>query len=92
MGLFIKVGSGNLGIGSSIVSSSSMMQDEQTIFYVIISWNHLKNLIKYTDICTGEWPIDNSLILHIYIIIRKHYCTYFELVHAFYSWFWNNTK
>ena len=28
---------------------------------------------------------DNSLILHIYIIIRKHYHTYFELIHAFYS-------
>ena len=28
---------------------------------------------------------DNSLILHIYIIIRKHYDTYFELIHAFYS-------
>ena len=25
---------------------------------------------------------DNSLILHIYIIIRKHYHTYFELIHA----------
>ena len=35
---------------------------------------------------------DNSLILHIYIIIRKHYHTYFELIHAFYSWFWNNTE
>ena len=35
---------------------------------------------------------DNSLILHIYIIIRKHYHTYFELIHAFYSWFWNNAK
>ena len=32
----------------------------------------------------------NSLILHIYIIIRKHYYTYFELIHAFYIWFWNN--
>ena len=28
---------------------------------------------------------DNSLLLHIYIIIRKHYHTYFELIHAFYS-------
>ena len=28
---------------------------------------------------------DNSLILHIYIIIRKHYHTYFKLIHAFYS-------
>ena len=27
---------------------------------------------------------DNSLILHIYIIIRKHHHTYFELIHAFY--------
>ena len=35
---------------------------------------------------------DNSLILHIYIIIRKHYHTYFELINAFYSWFWNNTE
>ena len=33
--------------------------------------------------------IDNSLILHIYIIIGKHYHTYFELIHAFYIWFWN---
>ena len=36
--------------------------------------------------------IDNSLILHIYIIIRKHYNTYFELIHAFYIWFWNNVE
>ena len=36
--------------------------------------------------------IDNSLILHIYIIIRKYYYTYFELIHAFYIWFWNNAK
>ena len=35
---------------------------------------------------------DNSLILHIYTIIRKHYHTYFELIHAFYSWFWNNAE
>ena len=28
---------------------------------------------------------DNSLILHIYIIIRKYYHTYFELIHSFYS-------
>ena len=35
---------------------------------------------------------DNSLILHIYIIIRKPYHTYFELIHAFYSWFWNNAE
>ena len=26
--------------------------------------------------------IDNSLILHIYIIVRKHYQTYFELIHV----------
>ena len=36
--------------------------------------------------------IDNNLILHIYIIIRKHYHTYFELIHAFYNWFWNNAE
>ena len=36
--------------------------------------------------------IDNSLILHIYIIIRKHYYTCFELFHAFYNWFWNNAE
>jgi len=35
---------------------------------------------------------DNSLILHIYIIIRKHYYPYYELIHAFYSWFWNNAE
>ena len=35
---------------------------------------------------------NNSLILHIYIIIRKHYHTYFELIHAFYIWFWNNVE
>ena len=35
---------------------------------------------------------DNNLILHIHIIIRKHYHTYFELIHAFYSWFWNNAE
>ena len=33
--------------------------------------------------------IANSLILQIYIIIGKHYHTYFELIHAFYIWFWN---
>ena len=36
--------------------------------------------------------IDNSLILHIYIIIRKHDQTYFELIHAFYISFWNNVE
>ena len=36
--------------------------------------------------------IDNSLILHIYIIVRKHYHTYFEVIHAFHIWFWNNAK
>jgi len=35
---------------------------------------------------------DNRLILHIYIIIRKHYHTYLELIHAFYIWFWNNVE
>ena len=35
---------------------------------------------------------DNNLILHIHIIIRKYYHTYFELIQAFYSWFWNNAK
>ena len=36
--------------------------------------------------------IDNSLILHIDIIIRKHYHTYFKLIYAFYIWFWNNAE
>ena len=36
--------------------------------------------------------IGNSLILHIYIIIRKHYHTYFEVIHAFHIWFWNNVE
>ena len=36
--------------------------------------------------------IDNSLNLHIYIIVRKHYHTYFELIHAIYIWFWNNDE
>ena len=44
------------------------------------------------DTCTGGWPIDNGLILHIYIIIRNHYHAYFKLIHAFYSWFWNNVE
>ena len=35
---------------------------------------------------------DNNLILHIYIIIRKYYHTYFELIHAFYSWLLNNAE
>ena len=35
---------------------------------------------------------DNSLISHIYIIIRKYYHTDFELIRAFYSWFWNNAE
>ena len=39
-----------------------------------------------------SYSLDNSLILHIYIIIRKNYNTYFELIHAFYSWFWNNVE
>ena len=30
--------------------------------------------------------IDNSLIFHIYIIVRKYYHTYFELIHAFHIW------
>ena len=36
--------------------------------------------------------IDNNLILHIYIIIRKYYHIYFELIQAFYIWFWNNVE
>jgi len=36
--------------------------------------------------------IDNSLILHIYFNVRKHYYTYFELNHAFNIWFWNNAE
>ena len=36
--------------------------------------------------------INNSLILHIYIIVRKHYHTYFELIHVFYIWFWSNAE
>ena len=36
--------------------------------------------------------VDNNLIFHIYIIIRKYYHTYFELIHVFYSWFWNNAE
>ena len=35
---------------------------------------------------------DNNLILHIYIIIRKYYHTYFELIHTFYIWFCNNVE
>ena len=51
----------------------------------------------YSFVCCGLVTdclicIDNSLILHIYIIVRKHYRTYFELIHAFYIWFWNNAK
>ena len=34
---------------------------------------------------THSHTCDNNLILHIYIIIKKHYHTYFELIHAFYS-------
>lgn len=30
---------------------------------------------------------DNNLILYIYIIIKKNYHTYIELVHVFYTWF-----
>ena len=36
--------------------------------------------------------IDNNLILHIYIIVKKYYHIYFELIHAFYIWFWNNAE
>ena len=36
--------------------------------------------------------IDNNLIFRIYIIVRKHYHTHFELIHAFYIWFWNNVE
>ena len=46
---------------------------------MIVRYHQVKTLIG-----------DNSLILHIYIIIRKHCHTYFDLIHAFYSWFWKN--
>ena len=36
--------------------------------------------------------VDNSLILHIYIRINKHYHTYLLLKHAFYIQFRNNVK
>ena len=42
------------------------------------------------DVIECNMPCDNSLIFHIYIIIRKYYHTYFELIHVFYSWIWNN--
>ena len=49
---------------------------------------------------SSVWPpirrhvmcINNSLIFYIYIIIRKYYHTYFELINAFYIWFWNNAE
>ena len=41
--------------------------------------------ISVRQLDTHSHTYDNSLILHIYIIIRKHYHTYFELIHAFYS-------
>ena len=36
--------------------------------------------------------IDNSLILHIYVIIRKYYHIYVEKIHVFYIWVWNNAE
>jgi hypothetical protein len=38
------------------------------------------------------WSSNNSLILHIYIIISEHYRTYLLLIHAVYVMFWNNIK
>ena len=52
----------------------------------------VKQLISLVFHGSSYMCTDNSLILHIYIIIRNHYHTYFELIHAFYSWFWNNYK
>ena len=55
----------------------------------------MPKLINYNTLEFGHFlgfSDDNSLILHIYIIIRKHYHTYFELVHASYIWFWNNVE
>ena len=53
---------------------------------------HHKDVFRKLSHPTSHKRDDNSLILHIYIIIRNNYHTYFELIHAFYSWFWNNTK
>ena len=51
-----------------------------------------KSLLEKVTESFASWYANHSLILYIYIIIRKHYHTYFELIHAFYSWFWNNAE
>ena len=53
---------------------------------------HLFDLFQNEKFSRSTAGFDNNLILHIYIIIRKYYHTYFELIHAFYNWFWNNAE
>ena len=58
------------------------------------------NLATIPNVLAKHWlrphpfqnQTDNSLILRIYIIIKKYYHNYVELIRAFYSWFWNNAK
>ena len=66
---------------------------DKLIFPSAITWIIRHFSVSYPK--SDQFPImcaDNTLILHIYIIIRKHYHAYFELIHAFYNWFWNNAK
>jgi len=51
---------------------------------MVVYWANTYNFFFITS--------DNSLILYIYIIIRKYYHIYFKLIHAFYIWFWNNAE
>ena len=66
---------------------------DKLIFPSAITWIIRHFFVSYLE--SDHFPImcaDNTLILHIYIIIRKHYHAYFELIHVFYNWFWNNAK
>ena len=94
----LKMGSSQSGCGLSRV-------DHFSHIYIYFKENNMylqfgKSCNKLLDIkcITLNSPLlsrtnfDNSLILHMYIIMRKYYHTYFELIHAFYSWFWNNAE
>ena len=58
--------------------------------WLVLLWNiGFDNNIKGYSSLLSQYKeaTNNRLILHIYIIIRKDYHTYFELIHVFYSWF-----
>ena len=58
--------------------------------WLVLLWNiGFDNNIKGYSSLLSQYKeaTNNSLILHIYIIIGKDYHTYFELIRVFYSWF-----